>query len=91
MNKQAYEDLKLMLSIGQKYGLTVAEAETLVAFQDCGIGANAAEVGKVNGRQGGTVSEILTVLKNKGVITYETNEYGRKKYATIQMVQENLK
>lgn len=91
INKTAHEELKKMIDISHKYGLTVAESETLVSFEELGIGANAAEVGRETGRQGGTVSEILGVLKDKGFIDFETNHFGRKKYATIKALDPRLK
>lgn len=91
INKNAYNDLKKMVEISHKYGLTVVEAETLVVFEDLGIGANAADVGRVTGRQGGTVSETLSVLADKGFIDFDTNDFGRKKYATMKAIDPRIK
>lgn len=91
INKKAYAELKTMVDISRKYGLTAVEAETLVVFTELGIGANAADVGRVTGRQGGTVSETLSVLKDKGFIDFDTNDFGRKKYATIKALDSRIK
>lgn len=91
INKNAYGELKQMVEISHKYGLTVVEAETLVVFEELGVGANAADVGRVTGRQGGTVSETLSVLKDKGFIDFEINEFGRKRYATIRAIDQRIK